>query len=79
MDGIGETVEVLHVLLCILFLGGDQLTVARARGAIKNWIHSPTASEQRKNIRIPCNCSKEQDYIDTMNFLNNRFKERNIC
>ena len=36
VDGIGETVEVLQASLYNLFLGGDQLTVARARGAIKS-------------------------------------------
>ena len=53
VDDIGETVEVPHDLLYKLFLGGDQLTVARARGAIKSRINSPTASGCMAGL-IPC-------------------------
>ena len=53
MDDIDETIEVPNDLLYKLFLGGDQLTAARARGAIKTRINSPTTSGRLAGL-IPC-------------------------
>ena len=53
VDGIGETVEVPNDSLYKLFLGGDQLTAARARGAIKSQINSPTTTGRLAGF-IPC-------------------------
>ena len=33
---------------------------------------------REENIKILCNCSKQQDYTNTMGFLLKRFKERKI-
>lgn len=53
VDDIGETVEVPKESLYKLLLGGDQLTAARARGAIKSRVNSPTPSGRLAGF-IPC-------------------------
>ena len=53
VDAIGETVEVPNDSLYRLFLGGDQLTAARARGAIKSRVNSPTTTGRLAGL-IPC-------------------------
>ena len=44
VDGVGEIVKVPNDSLYKLFLAGDQLTAARAKGAIKSRINSPTTT-----------------------------------
>ena len=55
VDGVGETVEVPQGSLYKLLFGGDQLqlTVARARGAMKSRINSPTQPGRMAGF-IPC-------------------------
>ena len=53
VDGIGETVEVPQASLYKLLFGGDQLTVARARGAMNTRINPPSPSGRMAGL-IPC-------------------------
>ena len=60
----GETVEVQNATMCKVLLGGDQLTVARARGAQKAKLNS-TSPLTRLSGLIPC----AEDWHTKLNLL----------
>jgi len=50
MTSTGETVQKENSVLHPILVGGDQLTVARARAAIKAKVNSETAAKQLSGI-----------------------------
>lgn len=64
IPGIAEEVDVCQAALHRIFLGGDQLTAARARAAIKTRINSLTCATRLDGL-IPC----AEDWHAKLNLL----------
>ena len=64
VPGIGEEVDVCQASVYPIFLGGDQLTAARARAAIKTRVNSLTC-ETRLDGLVPC----AEDWHTKVNLL----------